>query len=276
MELRKANKVLREVQGDLKKKNKELLFTEKYFECLNKLIENLTLIELSELIIKTEYNDEIKTHYLDNAYSEVLRGSNETEIIEKYLESTISLYQPKSKLDTERIIPNIKDSRYLTELKNINNGKIESLVYEKYNEDLYIFYAEDLEHSIEYLNQEDLTENNIQINSLKELSVNNLMDTIPNIERNGDNGYFWMLAGGLYESSLILNSSIWNYENFPVDGEIVIGIPSRDVLIITGSNDADNLKNLKGSVVDINETGDHIVSNKLFVFRNGQFEVFDK
>ena len=260
----------------LKKKNKELLFTEKYFECLNKLIENLTLIELSELIIKTEYNDEIKTHYLDNAYSEVLRGSNETEIIEKYLESTISLYQPKSKLDTERIIPNIKDSRYLTELKNINNGKIESLVYEKYNEDLYIFYAEDLEHSIEYLNQEDLTENNIQINSLKELSVNNLMDTIPNIERNGDNGYFWMLAGGLYESSLILNSSIWNYENFPVDGEIVIGIPSRDVLIITGSNDADNLKNLKGSVVDINETGDHIVSNKLFVFRNGQFEVFDK
>ena len=91
------------------------------------------------------------------------------------------------------------------------------------------------------------------------------------IERHGENCYYMLLADGNYESSMIL-LDIWNEENFKVNGDFVVGIPSRDLLIITGKNDAENIKKLKQTISEINENGDHLVSEKLFEYRNGKFE----
>ena len=77
-----------------------------------------------------------------------------------------------------------------------------------------------------------------------------------------------------YESSLILVEDIWTKENFPVEGEIVIGVPARDVLVVCGSEDAEGLAKLESVISDIYSGGDHIISDKKFVFRNGKFEVF--
>ena len=72
-------------------------------------------------------------------------------------------------------------------------------------------------------------------------------------------------------SSLIL-LDIWNKENFPVNGEILIGIPARDVVLLTGSNDNENIERLKKKIKEINDCGDHIVSNSVFILKNGKFE----
>lgn len=83
-----------------------------------------------------------------------------------------------------------------------------------------------------------------------------------------------LTAGGDYESSLIL-FDIWDKENFPVNGNLIIGIPARDVILVTGTNDKENIDRLKKSIREINETGDHIVSDKIFEFKNGQFELWE-
>lgn len=172
-----------------------------------------------------------------------------------------------------RIIPIIKDHRFVLESSNLTEN-LDDHVYEKYNSDLYIFYAEDLESNISYLKKEDLKSLNLEFNELKNLAIENLNSIIENIERNGNKEIFMLIAGGNYESSLIL-LDIWNHDNFPVSGEIIVAIPARDLLFVTGSNSISEIDELKNRVKEINETGDHIVSNKLFKMNQSNiFEVW--
>ncbi|MFK7901150.1 MAG: hypothetical protein AB8B61_10385 [Cyclobacteriaceae bacterium] len=101
--------------------NSELKFTKLYLKKLQKEVKGLKLVNFKELEIKTKYNGEDLTHYLDNAYSEYERKeNNKNEVINRYIQSTLTLYQPTPKFSNDQIIPNIKDRRYIEELKKFN------------------------------------------------------------------------------------------------------------------------------------------------------------
>ena len=129
---------------------------------------------------------------------------------------------------------------------------------------------EDKENSIHYLSIADLEEIDFPEENLKIQSLENLHNYI-SIERHGENGLYMLTADGNYESSLIL-LDIWYKENFDINGEFVIGIPARDILYITGSKDSENLHKLYDLIKEIDENGDHLVSDKIFELRNGKFE----
>lgn len=250
----------------------ETEFSKEFAKRLIEKVEGLKIHSIIGLEIQTEFeNSNEYKHFLDNCYSEYLREPEEIEeIMEKYLNSSNSLYKPKSILNITDILPVIKDERFIQSIMEINPDFEKNHTYEKYNEKLFIFYVEDTETNINYLTQDDFKKLNIEKNQLKKIAIENLSNSIE-IERHGENGYFMLLADGNYESSLIL-LDIWNKENFDVEGEIVIGIPSRDLLIITGKNDAENIERLKKTINEINQDGDHLVSNLLFEYSNGKFE----
>lgn len=254
----------------------EIQFSEYFFEKLKNKVDDINLEKIENLEIHTiDKNSEKFTHFLENAYSEYCVSNEElSEIIERYSEGSKTLYLEKQSIDINRIVPIIKDKRFVQEMQNLMGSFDEKHLYEKYNSDLFIFYAEDLENSISYLMREDLSTINLDFLELRKLAIENLNSIIENIERNGTENIFMLIAGGNYESSLIL-LDIWNHENFPVNGELIIAIPSRDLLFITGENQLDDIEELKLRVQEINETGDHIVSNKLFKLNEfGQFEVW--
>ena len=101
------------------------------------------------------------------------------------------------------------------------------------------------------------------------------MRIIPKIERHGDAGIYMVLAGGDYEASLLAVDSLWNHERFDVDGDIVVAIPNRDVLLITGSNNTAGIDKLRETALKSRETGSYPLTSELFVFRNGKFDVFN-
>lgn len=256
------------------KKNQltETEFANKFAKQLIKKIKGLKVTSINELVVKSEFNEEEHQHFLNNAYSEYINNPKEiNEIVQKYLNGLSAMFLPKKKLKTDRILPIVKDRRFIKSLEEINVNFEKNHLYEFYNEELIIFYAEDRENSIHYISKDDLDEINFPIENLREKSIQNLESQLE-MERHGENGYFMLTAGGNYESSLIL-LDIWNHENFLVEGNLVIGIPSRDVLLITGSKDSLNLHRLYDSVQNINETGDHIVSDKVFEFKDGKFQV---
>lgn len=255
--------------------NPELKFTKLYLKKLKKEVQDLELVSLKELEIKTKHNGQDLTHFLNNAYSEYVREEeNQNEIIDRYIKSSLILYQPKPEFSYDRIVPNIKDWRYLEELKRIHPNKEIEYVFEKYNEELYIFYAQDTEHSISYLIKDNIQEYKINTEGLKEKAVENLLNILPEIKSHGENGYFMLMAGGDYEASLILEKSIWTNENFQIKGDILIGVPARDLIFITGSEDKEGIKRMKDTIIEVNQTGNHLVSDKIFIWRDGKFEIF--
>ncbi len=248
-------------------------FSRIFSEKLLQKVENLKILAIDNLYIKTEYNEKESQHFLENAYSEYKHEPTElSEIMQKYLNITDSLYSPETELKIGNILPVIKDYRYLEEMNRLRADSETQQLFEKYNDNLYIFYVEDTETCINYLNEDDLKTLNIPLSELKEIAIQNL-NNFENIEKHGENGYYMIVADGNYESSLIL-LDIWNQENFPVNGEIIIGIPARELVLITGSEDFENIERLKNTIQEINEEGDHIVSEKLFILQHEKFEVF--
>lgn len=250
----------------------ETEFSEKFTKELMKKVIGLKVISISNLEIRTEYeNSNDYKHFLNNCYSEYTnepKSINET--IEKYLSGASEIYLPEENVKPERILPIIKDKRFVEDLRQINPEFAQNHIYEPYNDEIFIFYAEDRENSIHYISRNDIEKIDFLEENLRQKSIENLENLI-SIERHGENGYYMITAGGNYESSLIL-LDIWENENFPVNGDFVIGIPARDVLFVTGNKDAENLHKLYDSIKKINETGDHIVSDKMFEIKNGKFE----
>lgn len=219
--------------------------------------------------------------FLNNAYATYLQAPDEkSAIIAGYVASTVETHGDSNhRIDPARIVPVVKDRAWLVEAQRVvrETGGEESPpnAYEVLNDELIVLYAEDTPTNIRYLTRGDLTELNLQDASLKGRSVQNLMALLPPIELYGGDGVYMIAAGGTYEASLLLADSIWDSGQIEVRGDYVVAIPARDVLLITGSDDPDNIAKLRGMVAAVIADTPYRLTDVLFVYRNGVFVRYD-
>ena len=260
----------------------EKKFTEIYVDSLKKYHPEYIYTITKDLEIQVKLNEDGFTHYLDNAYTSY---KNEPDsliaVLSMYLKSAADLYKQEEPIKKNKIIPIIKDAGYIDEMAitlNQNNKTNEpaSLVYEKYNDKLVIVYAEDGENGIAYFTSDRFKESGLNKDSLFILAAKNLDSVLPKIEILGDNGYYMITAGGNYEASLILLTDIWTKENIQVNGDIIITIPTRDLLLVTGSKDHDAIKKMKLVAKEAWETGPYQLIPDLFYWNGKKFELYNK
>ena len=216
-------------------------------------------------------------HYTDNAYL-IYKATPDSaqQILHQYLTSTEDVYAKKMGIDVDKIVPIIKPIDYLEEVKN-RTGSVNDLdiLIEKYNDQLIIAFAEDSKNSIKYLTESDFKNLAIPRDSLRLVALKNLDKILPEIQRQGGDGLFMVTAGGVYEVSLILMNSIWTNNKFPVDGDLIIAIPNRDMLMITGSKNLTGITKLRQISSEAYSTGTYPVSKYLFRWTGKKFERFD-
>jgi len=80
-------------------------------------------------------------------------------------------------------------------------------------------------------------------------------------------------AGDDYTSGLLLADDIWTGGEIKVKGDIVVAIPARDMIMVTGSRSS-MLKNFRAMAADLYAKGPHSLSDALFVYRNKRFVKF--
>lgn len=255
-----------------RKKLSETEFAIKYTKALQEKVKGLIIVSVNglEVVSKVQDSDEHR-HFLDNAYIEYSHDIKRIkEVISRYVNASVDSYQPNQPVTTDSILPVIKDKRFLKGLMDMSPNAGAQQIHESYNSDLDIFYVLDTEHSIRYLTKPDQDDLGLSIDELREIAINNLNRF--DIRSHGEEGYYMITAGGTYEASMIL-LDIWNKDNFDVNGEIVIGVPARDLLVVTGSRDSAHLHKMYDLVNEISETGNYLVSDKLFEWKGDRFEV---
>ncbi len=254
------------------KKNAEEQFTDKYFEKLSKEYPKVHFGIKEPLVITAKIGEKEFNHYLDNAFREYnLEPAQLNEILERYINSSESLYNDDEEINISRIIPIIKPLSYFEGLKQ-SGIDAPDLIWDNYNEDLIIIYAEDKGNSFKYFNNDEFEKLNLKKDTLLDFAINNLKNIIPDIEKVGENGEYGLIAGGDYEANLILLQTLWTKENFNVDGDIIIAIPNRDLVFITGSNNKTSIQKIKKSIEEYYNTGNHPVSNSFYRWNGSKFE----
>lgn len=252
----------------------EVEFTQLYLDSLK--VRNPTVDFKIDSILTISSSKDI-VHYLDNIYRAY---NNEPtalkDILYDYLNASDASYK-SIPYDKNQLIPIIKSNKYIDDLKSLGKGDFhKEIYYENYNSDLIILYAIDGDHNISYLNKESLDTLNIKTDTLQNFAFNNLRKLIPTPEIVGGEGKFGIVAGGNFESSLILSKIMWNKDNFPVNGDIVIAIPTREMIYTVGSNDKEAIDKLRITTKESFENDNYQVSPYLYKYDGKMFVRYDK
>jgi uncharacterized protein YtpQ (UPF0354 family) len=211
------------------------------------------------------------TTYLENLWLKYKSGDEDrSELIEKYARLAMELGADGPAPQKQNVVAMIKDSTYL-EIGN-TSGK---LLTEHLCGDLWIVYAQDQPDRITSLTRDSLAELGATESELRALALENLSRILPPAECHGDGPWYLMTAGTDYVASLLLLNDVWDQVSEMVAGDIVATVPSRDVLMFTGSESTEGIAAIRERSTETCNTAPHAVSETLIVRRNGAWSVFN-
>jgi uncharacterized protein YtpQ (UPF0354 family) len=261
-------------------------FTRAFAEKLQKALPDAKVVVKGDLEVRwTPPGGAEATSFLDNAWREYAADpARLDEVLERAVGAAREIAREAGRVvDPRRVVPVIKDKGWLEENRRAlraSGAKDVSRVAEvneDYNGALTIFYAEDREKGIAYLTAEELARAGLKRSELRALAVRNLKGLLPAIDLDGGDGLYMVTAGGDYEASLILVEDLWAGESIApkVKGEVVIAVPARDLLLVTGSKDPAGLRKVRELAAKVLKEGTYTLTDQLFVWRGGQFVPFD-
>jgi uncharacterized protein YtpQ (UPF0354 family) len=217
----------------------------------------------------------VRNIQLNNAYNEYKLDPQRFDDLVATFSAIFSQSASKeAELDRTRIIPVIKDRQWLDELHNTLKAKgvAQQHLADRFNDELVIVYAQDDPNRMRYLTtQEDF---GLSREELRSLAVANLKRVLPKIEMGRVGDVALMSAGGNYEASLLLIDDIWSSGQIQVNGDIVVAIPTRDTLLVTGSRSRSGLKLVRELTAKFKAQGPYELTDTLFRYRDGRFTKF--
>jgi len=256
-------------------------FTREFADALRKAGPGLKVAIVRDLELKiTSADGRDSTAFLNNAYDVYKQDPKaKADVIGRFVTAGLeTIGAIRDGVDRTRVVPVIKDRPWLEEARQalLSRGakEVPEHVYEDFSPDLIVLYAEDSAKNIRYLVPKDLELGKIERSELRTLACANLKRLLPKIECRGTNGVFMVTAGGDYEASLLLLDSVWRDGQMEVKGEVVVAIPTRDLLLVTGSQDPRGIEKVKRMAKEASTGGSYRLTQKLFVYRNGKFAEF--
>ncbi len=141
--------------------------------------------------------------------------------------------------------------------------------------DLNCFYIYDNELGFEIIQEEELDKLKISKEELHEIALSNYRKLISKkLKAQSNSEAFWFILDGNLEASLILVDEIWDQIEEQVKEDIVVCVPSRDVIIATGKSKTKVIEDFSEKAKEILLNGDHTLSKNWFVRENKEWKIF--
>ena len=288
-------------------------FTGLFSACLRLACPALVVQVTGDLELETgDGGENPRKAFLDNAYSVYLQNpTSRDEVIDGFIASHLDLIANgiSDTIDLHRIVPVVKDKAWVENLaeslashsrkskgtesedEDEDDGDgdgdgdgvdsprplpVPVPVHESLNSELDVVYAEDSPHNIRYLNTTNLEMLGIDQERLRLQAIENLTALLQGeVEVHGGDGVYLVSAGGNYEASFLLFDEFWESQVLEVAGDYVVAIPTRDLLLVTGSENRDGIARVREAAGNASSNGAYTLTPVLFVRRDRTFEVFE-
>jgi hypothetical protein len=120
-------------------------------------------------------------------------------------------------------------------------------VLEDFTQDLDVGYSFGPPYGNRLVTWEDLDELEVGQRELRQVAVDNLYRLLPRLRIDGQPPAPMLSFGGL-ESSVLLAAEVWEDLQRSVPGELVVGVPARDVVIVTGTESRPGMAKVRRAV----------------------------
>ena len=172
-------------------------------------------------------------------------------------------------LDLSKVFPIIKGKISTAEIadnKMDMSGTKDPISLELVD-NLFIFFAIDKGEHFEYLNQSDLINCNKSIQEIRDLSITNLVRYYneKGVSIEGDENMLMIKFDHNMESSLLLIDTLWTQLIVKLQDNLVIAVPSREILLITKASNSNSIAQLKEGAIDLYASGRHKLTENLLL-----------
>jgi uncharacterized protein YtpQ (UPF0354 family) len=177
--------------------------------------------------------------------------------------------------DPSLIVPRIKHTNFLGAVRERIKNEDDLPATEPFAADLLVTYAFDLPESFQMVRVRDVKRLGLTPEQLRATAVANLKQQLGQIGRAGEPPLMTMVVGNNLEACMLLVDDFWQSLSDQIPPEIVVGVPTRDILMVTSSDSPTGIKLLREAVAEA-RTGDntHWLSEQLLVWRANKWEVF--
>lgn len=131
--------------------------------------------------------------------------------------------------------------------------------------DLGIFYAVDLGNRFQILLARDIPKN-MTAEELHQLASDNLRRDIEFRLHETNFGGHGLIAGGDHEAGSICLPEMWDWLTEHLNDNLIVGIPSKDLVLMVPESDGDKTANLKIFVHQIFKDGERLLTRNIFKF----------
>jgi len=192
---------------------------------------------------------------------------------------TLFIFRSRRPLRPSRdaIVPRIKNERYLDALETHPLGPGDMPVYERFVGDALIAYAIDFPGFFRMMAARDLIDLDMRLDEVRAQAIANLASKISEPRAEPVSPGVWMLVtGGTLEACLLLLDEVWDRYAETIPGELVIAVPTREIVLMTGSNSAEGLDSVREAIDEAQRRESiHQVTRNLLVRRGGRWEIFE-
>lgn len=164
----------------------------------------------------------------------------------------------------DKIYPWIKKSLNDNDTHS-NNAVLIDIPEKSLLADLFIIFVADMGEKFEVLQNEHLP-NGMTIDELFELSVNNLSNNIEFKLSSTNFGGYGILAGGDHEAGCLCLDYLWEQCANKIGENLIISVPSKDMVLMVGQSQTEELEKMKAISFDIIKSGDKILSEQLLFY----------
>lgn len=177
-------------------------------------------------------------------------------------------------IDLTKIYPILKGKNTNKASTPVSN--VEEPINERLTDLVSVFYGIDKGDQIEYINQSMLKSIGKSQSDLHQLSLSNFTNHVKSkgINLEGDENLQMIKLDQNMESSLLLYDELWVKFCNDYDDDIVIAVPSREVILMSLASNKTGIEQLIGGAKELYGSGQYKVTTELFLRkRNGKLTV---
>jgi hypothetical protein len=166
------------------------------------------------------------------------------------------------------IVPVIRSTDY-------NKGIVEEMnaYTEPFVSDLVVLYGIDTPKTVSYMLPERVRALKLEPTQLRKLAVENLLRKIPEQKIKHGENFSMLIAGGDYEASFLLIDDFWKDMQKRIGKRIVVGVPSKDIVIFAADNNKDGIGQIRKFTTKGFKEFSYPISDKLLLY-DGKWQAY--
>jgi len=184
--------------------------------------------------------------------------------------------------DATLIVPRIKPTNFLAALRDIGTSPGDTPITEPLVADLVVAYALDLGETFEMVCPHHCQTLGIAHSQLRSIAIDNLRKQVGDLDYEDLAGGklpvpLWSITSGNdLEACLVMLDDFWSSMARRVPGDMVVGLPARNALVITSTQSPATVQLLREVVMETHRRAtNHSLTLHLLVRRGSGWEVFN-